>query len=119
MHRRFLVLLITFVGFLGFTIYVMVAGEVGLFPYLGALRPDSWSTQILVDLVIACTLLCIWMIRDAHARGKPVRSVVPFVVLTIALGSLGPLLYLLIREGTKDQNPAAVKARRGGASGSA
>lgn len=98
MNKRFLVLLLVLVGFLGYTVYVIVARDVSLFAYLGALRPNSWATQILVDLYIACSLLAVWMVRDARARGKSVASVVPFLILTLLLASMGPLLYLLFRE---------------------
>jgi hypothetical protein len=69
--------------------------EVG---YWGIVEPlfRSWGQgQVLADLVIACVLACIWMFRDAPTRGL---SAWPFVVVTLAAGSFGPLLYLLVRE---------------------
>lgn len=52
------------------------------------------GTQVLVDLTIALTLVLVWLWRDARALG---RNPVPWVVLTLAAGSFGPLLYLLTR----------------------
>jgi hypothetical protein len=48
----------------------------------------------LADLTIALGLSVTWMVRDAKSRGA---SVLPYVVLTVTLGSVGTLLYLLQR----------------------
>ena len=109
MSKRFLGLLIVLVGFAGYTIYVIVARDVSLMAYLGALRPNSWATQILIDLYIACSLLGLWMIKDTRARGKPFTSVLPFLALTLFLASMGPLLYLLFREGSTHGSASTVK----------
>ena len=65
--------------------------------YLGLLAGQigAWGgVQVLVDLVIALTLVLVWMWRDAQATG---RNVWPWVVLTLVAGSFGPLAYLLTR----------------------
>lgn len=69
--------------------------------YLGILLPHFQSFgagQVLVDLVIALTLVMIWMWHDAKARG---RTIWPWIVFTLVAGSFGPLLYLL----TQKQSP--------------
>ena len=48
-----------------------------------------------MDLVIACSLAIVWMVRDAHERG---RNPWPFVGITLVAGSIGPLVYLLMRQ---------------------
>lgn len=66
--------------------------------FLGILRPHftSWGeVQVFVDLVILGVLACIWLARDARASGL---SAWPFVILTLAAGSFGPLAYLMVRE---------------------
>jgi hypothetical protein len=76
-----------------FSLYVMWD-----FGYLGIWRAGTASPaamQILVDLVISCLLISSWMVADARARGLPAW---PFVGITVAAGSFGPLLYLLYRE---------------------
>ena len=65
--------------------------------YWGILQPHFETfggAQVLVDLVIALTLFMVWMWQDAKASG---RNPWPWIVLTLASGSFGPLLYLLTR----------------------
>lgn len=52
------------------------------------------SAQILWDLAIACALICGWIKKDAEAQG---RNPYPWMLATLATGSLAPLLYLLTR----------------------
>ena len=67
-------------------------GYVGLF--LSALDSAA-SLQVFADLAIALTLVLVWMWRDAKATG---RNIWPWLFATLALGSFGPLLYLLKRK---------------------
>ncbi len=63
--------------------------------YWGILAPHFQSFgggQVLADLVIALTLVMVWMWQDARAQG---RNVWPWLVLTLVAGSFGPLGYLL------------------------
>lgn len=66
--------------------------------YWGIIAPHFQSFgagQVLADLVIALTLAMVWMWRDAKATG---RNVWPWIIATLALGSFGPLVYLLTRK---------------------
>jgi hypothetical protein len=66
--------------------------------YWGIIAPHfaSWGGgQVFADLVIACLLACVWMVGDARKRQV---AAWPYVALTLALGSFGPLLYLAMRE---------------------
>ena len=66
--------------------------------YWGLLAPHFQTFgggQVLADLVIALTLVMTWMWRDAKATG---RTVWPWIVATLILGSFGPLVYLMTRQ---------------------
>ncbi len=66
--------------------------------YWGIVEPHFQTlagAQVFADLVIALVLVMVWMWHDARSRG---RNVWPWIVLTLATGSIGPLLYLLTRK---------------------
>lgn len=67
-------------------------GYVGIFE-AGVASPGS--IQILVDLVIALALVCVWMFDDARRRGV---TPWPWIAATLFVGSLAPLVYLIRRE---------------------
>jgi hypothetical protein len=76
--------------FAAFSIWVLM--QIG---YLGIWQggfANLGSTQITVDLVIACTLAIGFIARDCRARG---RAWWPWALLTLAAGSMGLLAYLL------------------------
>ena len=66
--------------------------------YWGIIAPHFQSFgggQVLADLVIALTLVMVWMWHDARAAG---RNPWPWIAATLVVGSLSPLLYLLTRK---------------------
>jgi hypothetical protein len=66
--------------------------------YFGIIEPhfQSWGGgQVLADLVILAVLACFWMVADARERGL---NAWPFVIITLVVGSFGPLFYLVLRE---------------------
>jgi phosphate/sulfate permease len=77
--------------------------------YWGILLPHFQTfggAQVFADLVIALTLVLIWMWRDAKATG---RKVWPWIVITLVAGSFGPLLYLLTRTSPKQGGSLEVR----------
>ena len=71
------------------TVYAIYkVGYIGVFDYQRH-SPAGW--QVFADLVIACLLCLSWLIPEAKRNG---RNPAPFVVLTLFLGALGPLLYI-------------------------
>lgn len=76
---------------------LLTAEAVWQYGYVGFFQQelsDLVGIQVVLDVVIALSLVMVWMVRDARERGV---NVAPYVVLTFALGSIGPLVYLLRR----------------------
>lgn len=77
------------------------AWVVGQYGYLGFLREALSSLAgiaVMIDLTIALTMVAVWMWNDARRRGI---AVVPYLVVGLFLGSVGPLLYLLRTGGSE------------------
>ena len=93
MSGKQIVLWLVLVDFAALTAYaVMQHGYLGFFE----LALANWATRLMaVDLVIALSLIAVWMVRDARERGA---GVVPYLVATLLFGCAGPLLYLIRRE---------------------
>ena len=99
MKRLSLILLIPFA--LLSTYAVWTVGYVGIFEY-HLPSPAGW--QVFADLVIGMLLILIWMYRDAQVKG---RNFWGFALITLFLGSFGPLLYLLLAPDTSGQESGA------------
>ena len=86
-------------GFVALNIYAVYRhGYVGVFE---AALANAAGVAVSVDLVIALSLLAFcWLIPDARDRGL---SPLPYLALTILLGSIGPLVYLIRREGSAER----------------
>lgn len=84
-------LIVILIAFLVLTaIAVLQYGYAGIFVQQ---FENSAGVQVLVDLAIALGLFLIWMWKDAKAAG---RNPIPWLVLTLATGSIGALIYLLV-----------------------
>ena len=88
----FWVLLVDFVAFTGQTTFVLY--EYGL-SWIPVVFENAVSTLVMVDLTIALSMVLGWVYFDAKNRGV---SPWPSLVLTLATGSVGTLLYILVRE---------------------
>ena len=74
------------------TAYALVdVGYIGIFDYH---RHSSAGWQVFSDLVIALVLVSCWIVNDARANN---RSPWPWLLITLFLGSIGPLLYLAFK----------------------
>lgn len=87
-----LIVILTLAAFSAGNVYAFSHGLDSLVAFFtGA---DAWTQLAMFDLVIALSLVSVWIHRDARARGE---SSVPWLVLTWTTGSIGPLVYLLRR----------------------
>ena len=93
-------------GFTALTAEAVYAhGYVGFFE---TMLSNLAGVTALVDLVISLSLVMVWIVRDSKETGM---SPLPYIALTLALGSVGPLLYLIRREGRVAAGlPRAVRA---------
>lgn len=93
MNRTVLLVVLALVtlDFAALTGYALLQhGYWGLFEHQLA-NPAGW--QVLADLMLACTLAMVWMVADARRTG---RTVWPYLLATVTLGSFGPLAYLIV-----------------------
>ncbi|QLC74858.1 DUF2834 domain-containing protein [Pseudomonas sp. LPB0260] len=107
--KKIVLPLVTLIAFSAYTLYTMSIAEQSLLQFGLQLisRPDT--AQVVIDLYILAALACVWMYRDAMARGKSVAQVLPYLALTVIFVSIGPLLYLVVRGLSKDT--VAIKAQ--------
>ena len=87
---RRIVLGIVLASFTALTAYAIE--QHGLAGSLALCFANAATTALFADASIALGLLMMWMWDDARAQG---RSWLPYALLTLVLGSVGPLLYLL------------------------
>ena len=106
MNAKQIGLLISFVGFLTLNIYVVF--QHGYIGFVEATLANSATVAVLVDLVIALSLVLMWMWQDARRRGV---SPLLHTVLTLFFGSIGPLLYLIQRERQQAEESAPLSVR--------
>ncbi len=99
------VLILVLAAFGAFSTYVMwEVGYLGIWQ-AGMASPGAW--QVLLDLVIMSFVALGFIWRDARLTG---RTVWPFALLTLAAGSFGPLLYLLLKPAGGEPFTAATAA---------
>lgn len=102
------VLILVLAAFGAFSTYAMwQVGYLGIWQ-AGMASLGAW--QVLLDLVIMSFIALGFIWRDARHTG---RAVWPFAVLTVAAGSFGPLLYLLL----EPQGQAGLRAHAASAAG--
>jgi hypothetical protein len=109
MSKKEIALWIVMADFVALTAYaVFTSSYIAFVPVMWEFASSSvWGIQILCDFFIALTIALGWGIRDARERGL---AVWPFVVLTLTLGAIGPLAYLIHRERAQRTSHSAASA---------
>ena len=86
------ILLTDFVSLTAYAVY-----QYGVVAFYELLTANAIGMTVGADLLIALGMVVTWMARDARERGI---NIYPYVLLTAAFGSVGPLAYLLRRPRT-------------------
>ena len=92
LRRKALVAAAVLAAFGAYSIWVVLGH--GYLGFIEVARDHDWGMQMLLDLVIACSFGIGWMTADARKRGI---ATAPFVGMTIFLGSIGLLAYVVRR----------------------
>jgi hypothetical protein len=87
---------IVLADFLALNAYVVM--EYGYIGFVREVLSTLPGIAVMVDLTIALTMVLVWMFRDAKRRGL---TAAPYLIVTLFLGSVGPLLYLLRTGGSE------------------
>jgi hypothetical protein len=101
MSKKQWLLGIVFANFAALNAYAVY--QYGYAGVIALVTANMATITVLVDLTIALSLVAVWMWNDARQRGI---SALPYLVVTLFLGSIGPLLYLL-RTSRRDAAVAA------------
>jgi hypothetical protein len=82
----------------------VVIWQYGYIGFFEAAMANLATVALMVDLVIAVSLIAVWMWNDAKARGI---SPLPYLLASLFLGSAGPLAYLVRTLGGRPAESAA------------
>lgn len=94
MNKKQIALAVLLADFLALNVYAVAQyGLVGIFELAFA---NAATILLFTDLTIALALVMVWMWQDARQHDI---NPIAYVVVTLALGSVGPLLYLIRRFG--------------------
>ncbi len=90
---RLIILITVLLAFGGWSTGIIL--EEGYWGFLINARDDPWSRQVLVDLVLTLGVVWTYLRHDASQTGTPW---VPYFVISLPLGVIGPLAYLIHRQ---------------------
>lgn len=87
------------IPFLLLTIYAVL--DVGYFEIFLYQFRSSAGWQVIADLVVALILVCCWILVDAKKTG---RNPWPYLIATLFVGSIAPLLYFALAPGSANKD---------------
>lgn len=88
---------------LGLTIHASVSAASDVIPmFISPWTLPPWTLLVLTDLVVELTLISIFIYWDSKRRGKNPWG---WIVVSLILGGVGTLGYLLVRSLDKDAPP--------------
>jgi hypothetical protein len=79
--------------FLALTAYVLAT--VGLVGFYREMLGSASTVLASTDLTISLGLILFWMLGDSRTTHTPFA---PYLLITLAIGGAGPLMYLIHRE---------------------
>jgi Terpene cyclase DEP1 len=83
--------------------------QYGYIGFFEAMFENIATIAVFVDLTIALSLIAYWMWQDTRKRGT---AFLPYFLLTLTFGSVGPLLYLIRRTGSETPQSHALTPQR-------
>ncbi|WP_321836975.1 DUF2834 domain-containing protein [Pseudomonas kulmbachensis] len=95
MNRPYIALAVL-LGFCVYTAFTMLQADQSLIAFGLGLMSSPDTAQVVIDLYLLAVMACIWMYRDARAKGRSLASVLPYLLVTAVFVSIGPLLYIVI-----------------------
>ncbi|NUP04929.1 MAG: DUF2834 domain-containing protein [Polyangiaceae bacterium] len=100
--KRLLAAAAVLLAFGAYTMLVVV--RFGYFGFVTLSLREPWAMQMLLDLVIALGFASTFVVRDAKKHGL---AAWPWIALSIPLGSVSLLSYLVFREVRKASGRAS------------
>ena len=91
------VLAVVLIAFLALT--VAAIWQQGFLSIFSTQFETLGGIQVFVDLLIMASIFLVWMWQDAKAAR---RNPWPWVLITLMIGSFGPLVYLLLYKSNRD-----------------